>query len=146
MYSMLSTPLICASIGAATESASVLRIGARDRSSVTVTCTGVIVGYCSIGSARIATSPASTMMIETTAAKIGRSMKKRENISGAAKAISTRRACAASAPPTTLAGGFRRKRSAGTPAATSASRTALARCFGERTVLRRRAAARRRSR
>src|SRR5512135_322927 len=39
----------------------------------------MIVGYCSIGRARIATSPASTMMIETTAAKTGRSMKKREN-------------------------------------------------------------------
>ena len=40
---------------------------------------GAISGYCAIGSARIAARPASTMKIESTAAKIGRSMKKRES-------------------------------------------------------------------
>ena len=47
---------------------------------VTVTCTGVIVGYCATGSSIMETAPASAMMIATTAAKIGRSMKKRENM------------------------------------------------------------------
>ena len=76
---MLSTPLICASIGAATESASVFE-SAPGYVADTVTCTGVIVGYCWTGSTTIDTSPARQRMIETTAAKIGRSMKKRENM------------------------------------------------------------------
>src|SRR5689334_8286160 len=37
-------------------------------------------GYCCTGSTVIATRPAITMMMATTAAKIGRSMKKRENM------------------------------------------------------------------
>ena len=44
----------------------------------TVTTGGAISGYCAIGSTRIAARPAITMKIESTAAKIGRSMKKRE--------------------------------------------------------------------
>jgi hypothetical protein len=40
----------------------------------------VIFGYCWTGSTDIATRPAIAIMIATTAAKIGRSMKKRENI------------------------------------------------------------------
>src|SRR5512145_3251441 len=44
----------------------------------TVTTGGAISGYCAIGSARRAARPAITMKIESTAAKIGRSMKKRE--------------------------------------------------------------------
>src|SRR5215471_11024339 len=36
-------------------------------------------GYCWTGSTEIATAPASAMMIDTTAAKIGRSMKNLEN-------------------------------------------------------------------
>src|SRR4029450_12251468 len=79
MYSMVSTPVIWASIGAATDSASVCE-SAPGYVVWTVTCTGMIDGYCEPGSARIATSPARTMMIETTAAKTGRSMKKRENM------------------------------------------------------------------
>src|SRR5512139_278970 len=71
---MLSTPLIWASMGAATESASVFE-SAPGYVAVTVTCTGVIVGYCSTGRASMATTPARPRMIETTAAKIGRSMK-----------------------------------------------------------------------
>ena len=83
---MLSTPLICASIGAATESASVFE-SAPGYVADTVTCTGVIVGYCCTGSAVIDTRPASTMMIATTAAKIGRSMKKCENMRFAAAVL-----------------------------------------------------------
>src|SRR5690349_18854147 len=41
---------------------------------------GAISGYWAIGSTRMAARPASAMKIESTAAKIGRSMKKRENI------------------------------------------------------------------
>src|SRR5688572_12934908 len=44
----------------------------------TVTTGGAISGYCAIGSTRIAASPAITMKIDSTAAKIGRSMKKRD--------------------------------------------------------------------
>src|SRR5512146_1127314 len=76
---MLSTPLICASMGAATESASVFE-SAPGHVADTVTWTGVMVGYCWTGSTTIETSPAMHRMIETTAAKIGRSMKKRENM------------------------------------------------------------------
>src|SRR6185312_12056786 len=80
---MLSTPLICASIGAATASATVLE-SAPGYVAETVTCTGVIVGYCCTGRNSTASPPASMKMIATTAAKIGRSMKKRENMRGAA--------------------------------------------------------------
>ena len=41
---------------------------------LTDTVTGVISGYCAIGKLIIATAPAIVMTIETTAAKIGRSM------------------------------------------------------------------------
>src|ERR1019366_1883238 len=40
---------------------------------------GVICGYCAIGSVQTATAPANVMTMDSTAAKIGRSMKKREN-------------------------------------------------------------------
>src|SRR6476646_12065146 len=76
---MLSTPLICDSIGEATESAKVFE-SAPGYVADTVTCTGVIVGYCWTGSTFIATRPARQMMMETTAANTGRSMKNRENI------------------------------------------------------------------
>jgi multidrug efflux pump subunit AcrB len=46
----------------------------------TVTTGGAISGYCAMGSERIAARPASTRNSEMTAAKIGRSMKKRESI------------------------------------------------------------------
>ncbi len=48
-----------------------------------VTAGGAMVGYWAIGRTRIASMPASMMMMATTAAKIGRSMKKRDNIGGA---------------------------------------------------------------
>src|SRR5512136_2454945 len=70
---MLSTPLICASMGAATESAP-------GYVADTVTWTGVIVGYCSTGRRNIETPPAMTMTRETTVAKMGCSMKNRENM------------------------------------------------------------------
>src|SRR5688572_18023757 len=47
---------------------------------ITVTTGGVTSGYCEIGSTRMAAMPASAMKIERTAAKIGRSMKKRLNM------------------------------------------------------------------
>src|SRR5512136_1170806 len=76
---MLSTPLICASMGAATESASVCE-SAPGYVADTVTWTGVIVGYCSTGRSAIDTPPAMTITRETTVAKMGCSMKKRENM------------------------------------------------------------------
>src|SRR6266852_7458494 len=45
-----------------------------------VTTGGAISGYWAIGRLRIAARPAITMKIESTAAKMGRSMKKRENM------------------------------------------------------------------
>src|SRR6186997_1684243 len=86
---MLSTPLICASIGDATESARVLE-SAPGYVADTVTCTGVIVGYCWTGSTFIATRPARQMMMETTAANTGRSMKNRENMPGDSRLLAGR--------------------------------------------------------
>ena len=40
---------------------------------------GVICGYCATGSVQTAIPPASVITIDSTAAKIGRSMKNREN-------------------------------------------------------------------
>src|SRR6266851_3865632 len=57
---MCSTPLMAFSSGAATG--------------------GAISGYCAIGRLRIAARPAMTMKSDSTAAKMGRSMNRRENI------------------------------------------------------------------
>ena len=76
---MLSTPFICASIGAATESPTVLE-SAPGYVVVTWIWTGVMVGYWATGRTFIATSPAMTIMRATTVAKMGRSMKNLENI------------------------------------------------------------------
>ena len=46
----------------------------------TSTVGGVISGYCAIGNVNSAMPPASVMMIDSTEAKIGRLMKKLENI------------------------------------------------------------------
>src|SRR3954465_6898568 len=46
----------------------------------TVTTGGAISGYCAIGKGRTAAGPASAVKAARTAAKIGRSMKKRENM------------------------------------------------------------------
>src|SRR3972149_10307694 len=48
----------------------------------TVTTGGAISGYCAIGSTRPAARPASTMNIDSTTAKIGRSMKNLESMVG----------------------------------------------------------------
>ena len=50
----------------------------------TTTDGGTTSGYSLIGSANIAIRPAMKMTIDSTAAKIGRSMKKRENCIGSA--------------------------------------------------------------
>src|SRR5580765_8385509 len=81
---MPSTPLTWASIGAATVSCTVLEL-APGYSAVTLTVGGVTSGYCATGNVHTATPPANVMTTEMTVAKIGRSMKKRENI----KAIPT---------------------------------------------------------
>ena len=77
-------------------------------------------------------------MIATTAAKIGRSMKKRENMAACPlylpTAISTRRASRSLPLPVTSSGGLRWTRSAGMPSAISASRTAAARRFASSTL------------
>src|SRR5580765_6395886 len=108
MYSMLSTPLICCSIGDATESANVLE-SAPGYVADTVTCTGVMDGYCATGNCDIDTAPARQMISATTAAKIGRSMKNRENMRCRAgqwaTLMSTRLAWSSLPPPVTLTGG-----------------------------------------
>ncbi len=76
---MSSTPLMAFSRGAATDSASTVA-EAPGYTARTCTTGGAISGYCAIGSTRIAVRPASTMKSEMTTAKMGRSMKKRENI------------------------------------------------------------------
>ena len=67
-------PGSCTSIGRATDSATALGARAPEyRRSWTTG--GVICGNCAIGNACIATKPTTTMTIEITAAKMGRSMK-----------------------------------------------------------------------
>src|SRR5579864_7802463 len=72
---MFSTPLICSSIGVTTVDATVSAL-APGYWPVTLTMGGAILGYWAIGSRKNDTPPRITMMIEITAAKIGRSMKK----------------------------------------------------------------------
>src|SRR5438874_7593823 len=67
------------SIGAATV-CSITSAEAPGYTAVTVTTGGAMSGYCAIGRLRIAARPASTMKTDTTVAKIGLSMKKRENM------------------------------------------------------------------
>jgi len=71
---MFSTPLTCCSMGAATVSATTLALAP---GYVVETCTvgGVISGYWATGSTNSDTMPAIVITIESTAAKIGRSMK-----------------------------------------------------------------------
>src|SRR5262249_30121510 len=76
-YSMFSTPLICSSIGATTVEATTSAL-APGYWPVTLMIGGAISGYCAIGSRAKATAPRMTKTIETTEAKIGRSMKKCE--------------------------------------------------------------------
>src|SRR3954454_19405571 len=74
---MRSTPLTSASIGVATVSPTVLALAP---GYVAVTCTvgGATSGYCAIGSCVSATAPTIRITIDSTLAKMGRSMKKWE--------------------------------------------------------------------
>src|SRR6266446_4765088 len=74
---MFSTPLICCSSGATTVSATTSAL-APGNWPLTLTTGGAISGYWATGSRPTDTAPTMTKTIETTAAKIGRSMKKWE--------------------------------------------------------------------
>ena len=76
---MLSTPLISCSIGEATVAAST-SADAPGYCAVTSTVGGAISGNSVIGSARYEIAPTSVRITERTAAKIGRSTKKWENL------------------------------------------------------------------
>src|SRR5262252_646619 len=72
---MFSTPLICSSIGAATVEATTSAL-APGYWPLTLMVGGAISGYCATGRRQNDTPPTITKTIATTAAKIGRSMKK----------------------------------------------------------------------
>src|SRR5258708_35477716 len=72
---MFSTPLTCCSSGATTVAATTSAL-APGYCPVTLTTGGAISGYWATGSRPMDTAPRMTKTIETTAAKIGRSMKK----------------------------------------------------------------------
>src|ERR1700728_221999 len=74
---MFSTPLICSSIGVTTVEATTSAL-APGYWPETLMIGGAISGYCAIGRRENDTAPKITKTIETTAAKIGRSMKKCE--------------------------------------------------------------------
>ena len=74
---MPSTPFICCSSGAATVSAIVLGL-APGYVPRTTTVGGTTLGYSLIGSTNSDSAPATVISSDRTAAKIGRSMKKRE--------------------------------------------------------------------
>src|SRR5690242_18727095 len=76
---MLSTPFICCSSGVATD-CSIVTASAPVYVVETMICGGMMSGNCATGSARIATSPPSTVMMAITIATIGRSIKIREII------------------------------------------------------------------
>ena len=74
MYIMFSTPLICSSNGVETVSAITLGF-APGYIARTMTAGGTTSGYSLIGKMGIAINPAAKITIDSTAAKIGRSMK-----------------------------------------------------------------------
>ena len=74
---MFSTPLICSSIGATTVVATTSAL-APGYCPLTLMIGGAISGYCAIGRRMNETPPRMMKMIDSTEAKIGRSMKKRE--------------------------------------------------------------------
>src|ERR1700745_102481 len=74
---MFSTPLICCSIGVTTVEATISAL-APGYCPDTLMSGGAISGYWATGSGVNDTAPMITKTIETTAAKIGRSMKKCE--------------------------------------------------------------------
>src|SRR5262245_37253778 len=71
---MLSTPLICCSMGVATD-ASIVWASAPVYVALTWISGGAMFGYSDVGRARMVTAPAITMMIEITIATMGRLMK-----------------------------------------------------------------------
>ena len=73
-YNRFSTPLSCSSIGAATVLVSVSAL-APGKVAVISTVGGAICGYWAMGNCIAAASPAKTMMMDNTDAKIGRVMK-----------------------------------------------------------------------
>src|SRR5436189_1954929 len=75
MYSMFFAPLICCSIGAATDCTTTSAL-APGKVVCTCTCGGTICGYCEMGRPKPASAPASVMISEMTVEKTGRSMKK----------------------------------------------------------------------
>jgi hypothetical protein len=75
---MFSTPLICSSSGVATASDSTRGL-APGYMARTTTDGGTTSGYSLTGSDSIAIRPAMKITIDSTAAKIGRSMKKRDS-------------------------------------------------------------------
>src|ERR1700686_4704527 len=74
---MFSTPLICSSIGVTTVAATTSAL-APGYWPATLMIGGAISGYCATGRRENDTPPRITKTIETTAAKIGRSMTKGE--------------------------------------------------------------------
>src|ERR1022692_2265009 len=74
MYSMLSTPDICCSMGVATDWSTV-RASAPGYVAFTWTCGSAILGNCAMGRPDIATIPTITIRMEMTIATIGRLIK-----------------------------------------------------------------------
>src|SRR5205814_8141686 len=74
---MFSTPLIWSSMGETTVAATISAL-APGYCPVTLITGGAISGYCATGRREKLTAPTMTKTIDTTAAKIGRSMKKCE--------------------------------------------------------------------
>src|SRR5690349_16871873 len=74
MYSMLSTPDICCSIGVATD-CSMVSASAPGYVAFTTICGSAMLGNCAVGRLSIATTPMITIRMEITMATIGRLMK-----------------------------------------------------------------------
>src|SRR2546425_7705100 len=72
MYSMLSTPLICCSMGVATDFSSVTA-SAPGQFAVKSISGGAVFGYCAMGSWAMETRPTLTTRMEMTIATIGQS-------------------------------------------------------------------------
>src|SRR3984957_20201776 len=102
---MFSTPLICCSIGVTTVAATTSAL-APGYWPETLMIGGAISGYCATGNRENATPPRTTNTIETTAAKIGRSMKKCEmRIQQIFRRARTQASSALSRTPSPLGGG-----------------------------------------
>src|SRR5688500_6656168 len=83
---MFSTPLICSSIGVATDSAITFGL-APGYCARTATIGGVTSGYSEIGSAGSDNRPATKISAERTPAKIGRSMKNFEKFMAVSQSL-----------------------------------------------------------